>query len=167
MLSDNVRDAIYDQINMEFTSSYSYLAMAAYCEWQNFTGCGNWLRIQSQEEHAHAMRLINFLLARNCPVVLREIVAPQVKFESIPAVFKTALAQEIQVTKAIDNLYALALKEGANAAMVELQWFVTEQVEEEKTAREIMAKFNMVKDDPSAMLEMDRVLGARGPEEDE
>jgi ferritin len=166
MLSDNVRDAFYDQINVEFASSYAYIAMAAYCEWQNFTGCSNWLRIQSHEEHTHAMRLVNFLLARNCPVVLREIAAPQVKFESVPAVFKAALAQEIQVTKAIDDLYALALKESANAAMVELQWFVTEQVEEEKTAREIMAKFNMVKDDPSAMLEMDRVLGARVPEED-
>ena len=70
------------------------------------------------------------------------------------------------MTKAIDSLYALALKEGANAAMVELQWFVTEQVEEEKAAREISAKFNMIKDDPSAMLEMDRVLGSRTPDEE-
>jgi ferritin len=166
MLNDNVRDAIYDQINIEFSSSYAYLAMAAYCEWHNFTGCSSWLRIQSQEENAHAMRLFNFLLARNCPIVLREITAPQTKFESIPAVFQAALAQEIQVTKSIDNLYALALKEGANAAMVEMQWFVTEQVEEEKTAREILAKFKMIKDDPSALLEMDRVLASRLPGEE-
>ena len=164
MLSDAVRDGIYDQINLEFASSYSYLAMAAYCEHQNFLGCSTWLRVQSQEEHAHAMRLFNFLLARDCPVVLRDIAAPQTKFESIPAVFAASYAQEQDVTKAIDNLYALALKEGANAAMVELQWFVTEQVEEEKTAREIAAQFHMIKDDPSAMLEMDRVLGTRGPE---
>jgi ferritin len=164
MLSDAVRDGIYDQINLEFQSAYSYLAMSAYCEWKNFSGCAIWLRVQSQEEHVHALRLYDFLLARDCPMALKKIEQPKCQYESIPDVFETALQQEMDVTKAIDELYVLALKEGANAAMVELQWFVSEQVEEEKTARTICAQFNMIKDDASAMLEMDRVLGARQAE---
>ena len=117
--------------------------------------------MQAQEENAHAMRLYDFLLARNCPVVLKEIVAPRCEYESIPEVFAMALKQEMQVSESIDRLYTLALKEGANAAMVELQWFVTEQVEEEKTARTIAAKFEMIKDDPSAMLDLDSGLAVR------
>lgn len=167
MLNDAVRDAIYEQINLEFTSFYSYLGMAAYCEYHNFSGCAHWLRVQAQEENAHAMRLYNFLLARNCPVKLKAIAAPRCDYESIPEVFETSLKQEMQVTASIDRLYALALKEGANAAMVELQWFVTEQVEEEKTARTIAAKFNMIKDDPSAMLDLDSTLASRTAAEDE
>ncbi len=165
MLNDKVRDAFYDQVNLEFASAYSYLAMAAYCEHNNLTGCGNWLRVQSQEEWAHAMRLYNFLLARNCPVVLRQIDTPQGSFDSITAVFEAAYQQEQRVTASIDALYALALEQGANAAMVELQWFVTEQVEEERVARELVAKFKMIQDDPSAIIDMDRTLAERQPEE--
>ncbi len=161
MLSDAVRNSIYDQINLEFSSFYSYLGMAAYCEYHNFSGCAHWLRLQAQEENSHAMRLYDFLLARNCPVKLKQIAAPRCDYESIPQVFEASLKQEMQVSESIDRLYALALKEGANAAMVELQWFVTEQVEEEKVARKIAAKFDMIKDDPSAMLDLDSSLASR------
>ena len=161
MLSQVVQNALNDQINMEFGSSYSYLAMSSYCAIENFPGCANWLLIQSQEETNHAMRLRAFLLDRNCPLVLKPIAAPKVEYNSIPEVFQKSLEQEIAVSKSIDDLYELAHNEKAFAALVELQWFISEQVEEEKTARDIAAKFEMIKDDPSALIDLDRELGER------
>ena len=161
MLSERVQNAIYDQINLEFASSYSYLSMAAYCEWKNFLGCSKWLRMQAQEENAHAMRLYDYLLARDCPVKLKAIEAPPSSYESIPAVFAAALAHERMVTESINDLYKLAHEEGAFATMIELEWFINEQVEEEQTARQIVAQFEMVKDDPAALLDLDRELGNR------
>ena len=165
MLSQVVQDALNKQINMEFSSSYSYLAMSAYCELNNFVGSANWMKIQSQEEHAHAMKLYNFLIARGCPIKLAEIPEQRSKFESLAHVFQQSLKQEQAVSESIDALYELAHREKAFATLVELQWFITEQVEEEKTIREIVAKFDMVKDDSSALLELDRELGTRSPED--
>lgn len=164
MLSQVIQDAVNEQINNELYSSYSYLSMAAYCEHKHFVGCARWMRMQSQEETIHAMRLYDFLIARDGRVKLRPIAAPQVDFDSIPQVFERALAQEQTVTSQIDGLYELALKERAFSALVELEWFIQEQVEEEKTAREIVHKFQMVKDDPAALLDLDRELGGRQPE---
>jgi ferritin len=161
MLSKVVQDAINQQINSELSASYSYLAMSTYCERQNFLGCARWLRIQSREEYGHGMRLLDFLLARDGTVKLKAVPEPAIEFKSIDAVFEDALQQEQQVSKQIDGLYELALKEKAFAALVQLQWFITEQVEEEKTAREIVGKFKLLKDDPAALLDLDRELGAR------
>ncbi|MBX3427401.1 MAG: ferritin [Pirellulales bacterium] len=161
MLTDKVQSAINDQINNELFSSYSYLSMAAWCEHEQFTGCAHWLRLQSAEEYAHAMKLYDFLIARNGRVLLRPIAQPEVDFPSIPQVFEASLAQEQRVSAQIDALYELAFHEKAFAALVELEWFITEQVEEEKSAREIVHKFNMVKDDPASLLDLDRELAAR------
>jgi ferritin len=164
MLSQVIQEAVNQQINNELYSSYSYLSMAAYCEHEQFVGCARWMRMQSEEENVHAMRLYDFLIARNGRVKLRPIAAPQVDFDSIPQVFERALAQEQTVTAQIDALYELALKEKAFTALVELEWFIQEQVEEEKTAREIVHKFQMVRNDPAALLDLDRELGARQPD---
>ena len=161
MLSEVVQKALNEQINMEFTSSYTYLAMASYCAVHNYPGCASWLLIQSQEENLHAMRLRSFLLDRDCPVVLHPIQAPKSDFQSIPEVFKCALENEIAVSESIDRLYELAHNEKAFAALVELQWFISEQVEEEKTVRDISARFQILKDDPSALIDLDRDLGER------
>ena len=133
MLKDVVQQAINSQINNELYSSYSYLSMAAWCEHQQFTGCAHWLRLQSQEEYSHAMKLYDFLLMRNARVVLQPIAQPESEFASVVEVFEKALAQEQTVTNQIDSLYELAFKEKAFAALVELEWFITEQVEEEKS----------------------------------
>jgi ferritin len=161
VLSQTVQNAINDQINNELGASYTYLAMSAYCELENFPGCARWLRQQSQEEYGHAMKLFDFLLARNGTVRLKAIAEPALGFRSVAQVFETALKQEIEVSGKIDALYELAFREKAFSALVELQWFITEQVEEEKTARDIVAKFNLAKDDPASLLEIDRDLGAR------
>jgi ferritin len=164
MLKTSVQDAINDQINYELFSSYQYLAMAGWCQHEQFVGCAKWLRIQSEEEYGHAMRLYDFLLARNYEPKLKLIAAPEHKFKSVANVFEKALEQEMKVSEQIDALYELAFNEKAFAALVELEWFITEQVEEEKTAREVVHKFKMVQDDPASLLDLDRELGGRSAE---
>jgi ferritin len=156
-----MQEAINDQINNELFAMYSYMSMSAYCEHKQFRGCAHWMRVQSQEEHVHAMRLYDFLIARQGRVKLRPIAEPQFDFASVPDVFQQAYKQEQKVTAQINSLYEMAFKEKAFAALVELEWFINEQVEEEQTARDIVYKFQLVKDDPAALLDLDRELGAR------
>ena len=162
-MNQTVQDAINGQINAELSASYSYLGMSAYCEKQNFMGCARWLRLQSQEEYLHAMKLFDFMLARNGYVELKAIAEPDVAFGSVIEVFERTYEQEQDVSRQIDALYELALKERAFAAMVELEWFLMEQVEEEKSAREIVRKFHLVRHDPASLLDLDRELGTRIP----
>jgi ferritin len=161
MLNEAMQEAINDQINNELFAMYSYLSMSAYCEHKQFRGCAHWMRLQSQEEYGHAMRLYDFLIARQGRVKLRPIGQPQLDFASVPEVFQIALEQEQKVTEQINSLYEMAFQQKAFAALVELEWFINEQVEEEKTARDVVYKFQLVKDDPAALLDLDRELGAR------
>jgi ferritin len=156
-----VVEAINHQINSELSASYSYLAMSAWCERQKFTGAARWLRLQSQEEYMHAMKLFDFVLARDRNAELKPLEQPRQTFASLSDVFEKALEQEQEVSKQIDSLYEIAFKEKAFAAVAELQWFLTEQVEEEKVGREIVAKFRLIGNDPASILDMDRELGAR------
>jgi ferritin len=156
-----VVQAINRQINSELSASYSYLAMSSWCERQKFTGAARWLRLQSQEEYLHAMKLFDFMLARDEKVELKPLAEPRQSFKSLADVFERALEQEQDVSKQIDSLYEIAFKEKAFAAVAELQWFLTEQVEEEKVGREIVAKFKLIGSDPASILDMDRELGAR------
>ena len=160
-MNTTVLNAINEQINSEFEASYTYLAMAAFCEKQRFLGAAKWLRLQSDEERMHALKLFDFALARDGTVVLRTIDKPKSSFDSLGEVFEQALAHEQRVTQQINALYELCFREKAFAEMTELQWFLTEQVEEEKIAREIVAKFRLVKADPAAILDLDRELAAR------
>jgi ferritin len=161
MMNKRVVEAINRQINSELSASYSYLGMSVWCERQKLTGAARWLRLQSQEEHMHAMKLLDFLLARDSDVDLRPIQPAKLPFKSLMDVFERALEQEEEVTKQIDTLYETAFMEKAFAAVAELQWFLTEQVEEEKTGREIVAKLKMIGNDPASLLDMDRELGTR------
>jgi ferritin len=160
-MNQRVVEAINRQINSELGASYSYLGMSAWCERQKFTGAARWLRLQSQEEYMHAMKLLDFLLARDCEVQLRAIQAPHSPYASLLDVFERALEQEQDVSHQIDALYETAFTEKAFAAVAELQWFLTEQVEEEKIGREIVTKLKMVGADPASLLDMDRELGTR------
>jgi ferritin len=153
--------AINEQINSEFEASYTYLAMAGFCEHQKFLGAAKWLRLQSEEEHLHGLKLFDFVLARDGAVDLKAIDRPNIAFENLAAVFEQALLHEQQVTLKINALYELCFNEKAFAEMTELQWFLTEQVEEEKIAREIVAKFRLIRNDPAAILDLDRELGSR------
>jgi ferritin len=161
MLSEVMQDGINQQINDELFSSYLYLAMSAYCEHEQFIGCARWLRLQSEEEYGHAMKLYDFVIARQGKVCLQAIAEPPTDFASLSAVFDEVLKHEQSVTRSIDALYELAFNEKAFSTLIELEWFVTEQVEEEKTSREIVHKFGLVGDDPPSLLELDRELGQR------
>lgn len=165
--SPKMQDAINDQIRNELASSYTYLAMSAWLEQQQFLGCAAWMRMQSQEENAHAMRLYDFLHARGGKVRLQTLDQPLGEYSSVPQVFEAALEQERTVTGQIESLYELAFEQKAFAALVELEWFIKEQVEEEKTLRDIVHKFNLVKDDPASLLDLDRELGGRQPESED
>jgi ferritin len=160
-VNTTVLNAINEQINSEFEASYTYLAMAAYCERQRFTGAAKWLRLQSDEERLHGLKLFDFVLARDGAVSLKAIDQPAASFDSLTAVFEQTLTHEQKVTQQINGLYELCFREKAFAEMTELQWFLTEQVEEEKSAREIVAKLRLVKNDPGSTLDLDRELGAR------
>jgi ferritin len=161
MVSEPVQDAINTQINNELTAFYSYLSMSAWCERQNYLGSAKWFRNQSQEEHGHAMKLLDFLLDRNHPVKLKAIKEPKGDFTSLLDVFETAYKQEQDVSVQIEGLYEMAFKEKSFMAVAELQWFLNEQVEEEKTCREIVGRLQMIKTDPAAILDIDRELGGR------
>ena len=160
-MNATVLTAINEQINSEFEASYTYLAMAGFCERLKFVGAAKWLRLQSEEERLHGLKLFDFVLARDGAVELKAIDQPSTAFNGLAAVFEQALEREQRVTIRINALYELCFKEKAFAEMAELQWFLTEQVEEEKAAREIVAKFHLVKNDPAAILDIDRELGAR------
>ena len=158
----DVLQAINTQINSEFHAWYQYLAMAAFCEREKFTGAASWLKLQSVEEYQHGMKLFDFVLARNGTVALAAIEQPTLEFDHFSDVFERVLEQEERTTAQINDLYELAFRSKAFAEMTELQWFLTEQVEEEKTAREIVARFRLVGDDAGSLLDLDRELGARG-----
>jgi ferritin len=157
----DVLRAINGQINSEFAAWYSYLAMAAFCEREKFSGAAHWFRQQSLEEYQHGMKLFDFVLARNGVVELSKIEQPTASYGSLGEVFEAALSHEERVTGQINSLYELAFTTKSFAEMAELQWFIVEQVEEEKTAREWVARFRLVGNDPGSLLDLDRALGTR------
>src|SRR3954452_10109076 len=128
MLNEAMQQAVNDQINNELFAMYSYLSMSAYCEHKQFRGCARWMRMQSDEEHVHAMRLYDFLIARQGSVKLRPIAEPQFDFASVQNVFQKAFEQEQKVTGQINALYEMAANQKSFPQVVELEWFINEQV---------------------------------------
>ena len=162
MISKALQDALNEQIKNELYSAYLYLSMSAYFERMNLAGSAHWMRLQSQEEVSHAMKFFDHLNDRGGTVVLQAIDQPPSEFKSPLEMFQQALAHEQKVTGMINKLYALAVKENDYPAQVELQWFVTEQVEEEKNATQIVELLKMVGEHSPSLLMIDRQLGARG-----
>jgi len=162
MLSKGIQDAINEQIKHEIFSAYLYLSMSAYCEAVNLSGTATWLRVQWHEELSHAMKLIAYVGGRGGRVILQAIDRPPADFKSPVDIFQQVLEHEQKVTAMINRLYEMVLKENDYATQVELQWFIKEQVEEEKIAADILQQFKMVGDVGTALLMIDRQLGARG-----
>ena len=161
MISPTIQNAINDQIKHEFFSSYLYLSMSAYFETLSLPGFASWMRVQSQEEHEHAMKFFDFLNDRGGSVELQALDQPAGEFQSALDVFEQSLAHERKVTALIHRLYELALKESDYATQTLLQWFITEQVEEEKNAGQIVEQLKMTGGEPSALLLLDRDLSGR------
>jgi ferritin len=162
MIGKTMQDAINDQINKELYSSYLYLSMAAYFEDKNLPGFAKWMHIQEAEERGHAMKLYEFLVDRGGRVQLKPIAAPETDWKSSLELFKQVAAHEASVTASIHGLYEQAVKEKDYSAQVMLQWFITEQVEEEKNAAEIVQQLELIDAHGTAVLMLDHRLGKRG-----
>lgn len=156
-----MHDAMNEQIKNEFYSAYLYLSMSAYFETINLPGFAHWMQIQVQEEVGHAMKLYNFINERGGRVVLQAIDQPPAEFDSPLNVFERTLEHEEKVTGMIHQLYALSIQEQDYPSQIFLQWFVTEQVEEEDSVTKIMATLKLIGDDRHALLMLDRELGSR------
>jgi ferritin len=167
MPTKGVEAAINDQIAKEFYAAHLYLSMSAWLEEQNLPGFAHWMRIQSDEERGHAMRLYEYMIDAGGRVRLEGVEAPPVEFEGPLEIMEASLAHEKKVTASIRKLYELADKDKDYATQLTLQWFITEQLEEEKQAQDIIARLKMAGDSSAALLFIDSQLGSRGPEQDE
>jgi ferritin len=161
MMSKTMQDALNEQMKHEFYSSYLYLSMSAYCDRANLPGLARWMRGQAQEETKHAMKIFDHVLDRGGKVELRELGKPPGEFASPREVFEQAHQHEQQVTASINKVYGLAVDERDFASTVFLDWFVQEQVEEEKTSGLLAEQFRMVGEDRPGLLMLDRELGQR------
>jgi ferritin len=157
-----MQDAMNDQINKELNSSYLYLSMSAYLESKNLSGFAHWMRVQEAEEREHAMKFYDFILERGGKVTLKALDAPQTEWKSTLEVAEEVATHEAMVTASIYALYETALKEKDYPAQIMLQWFISEQVEEEKNAAEIVANLKLIEDRGTAVLMLDHRLAKRG-----
>ncbi len=163
MLNQKIEAALNSQINAEIFSSYLYLSMSAYFDSQNLAGMANWMRFQAQEELIHVMKFFDFTNERDGRVLLPQIDGPKTEWTSPLDAFEDAYAHEQKVTGLINDLVDLSLAEKDHASNTFLQWFVTEQVEEEAAAKTIVDKLKMVGDNPVALYMLDGELGQRTP----
>ena len=161
MISQKVQDAINAQINAEFWSAYLYLSMAQYFHANGRSGLAKWFEVQFQEEQAHAQILINYLNSRDGRVLLKAIDSVPTEWTSELDAFEAVLEHEKKVTALINDLYYIAESERDYATRGRLDWFVSEQVEEEETAREIIDRLRLIGDNGLAMYTLDTELGAR------
>jgi ferritin len=162
MLSQTLQDAINEQIKNELYSAYLYLSMSAHFEAHNLAGFARWMRLQAQEEQEHAMKFFDYVHDRGGAVKLQAIDQPPSEWKSALELFQQVLEHEQKVTGMIHRLYALAVKENDYAAQIMLQWFITEQVEEEKNATEIIENLKLIDAHGTAVLMLDKQLGKRG-----
>lgn len=160
-MSAALQRAMNDQIQKEFYAHYLYLAMSAWFEERNFEGFAAWMRIQADEERNHAMRIFDFVLHRGGKVRLQAIPEPATKWKTALEVFEDARRHEQMVSGSINALYARATSEKDYASQVMLQWFITEQVEEEKTSTALAERLRLVGDSATGLLILDRQLGER------
>ena len=161
MISERMQEAINDQINAELYSAYLYLSMQAYFDAENLPGFANWMNCQTQEEVVHAMKFFRYVNERGGRVLLKPIDGPETQWDSPLAILEATYAHEQVVTGRIHDLVKLARAEGDTASEIFLQWYVTEQVEEEASADEVVQKLKMMADAPGGMFMLDRELAQR------
>ena len=160
-IPEELQKMLNEQVKNEINAGYIYLSMAAWFEAKNLPGFAKWMKAQSKEELGHAMKIFDYLYDRGAKVTLLDIPAPESEFNSCLGAFEAALAHEQSVTKKFEELYNLSVTLGDTASSVFLQWFINEQVEEEKTAGDVIARLKLVKEDSAGMLMLDRLLGER------
>jgi ferritin len=161
MFDKKLENAFNGQINAELQSAYLYLGMASWFGSQSLPGMASWMRMQAQEEVMHAMKFYDFVQERSGRVILTALDTPQAEWASPLKAFQDTLTHERKVTALIHKLVDLAIAEKDHAANAFLQWFVTEQVEEEAVAEQIVDRLTMAGNNPAALLMFDDKLGRR------
>jgi len=161
MISASMQKTMNEQINKELFSAYLYLSMAAWFEHNNLPGFAKWMHVQSGEEYGHAMKFYGHIMDRGGKVELKALEAPQVSWKSNLDAVKAVLEHEQFITASINSLYDQAVSEKDYPAQVMLQWFVTEQVEEEKNANELVYQIGAVENKETALMMLDHALGMR------
>ncbi len=161
MMNEKLEKAFNDQINAEFYSEYLYLSMLAYFERMNLQGFKNWMDVQRQEEHAHAMGLFNYVHERGAKVTLQPIAQPETDWESPVAVFEAVLKHEQLVTSKINALMDVAEDVRDRAAVSFLDWYLKEQVEEESNVGNVLKTLKMICNDQNCLYMLDKELATR------
>jgi ferritin len=161
MINQRIEKELNKQINREFYSAYLYMSMASYFQSENLLGFANWMHIQVQEELIHAQKMYDFVNERGGRVVLEQINKPQTDWDSSLAAFEDSLKHEEFITASINDLVNVALEEKDHASHIFLQWFVTEQVEEEASVTDVIKKLRLMKDAPGGIFMLDRELSQR------
>jgi ferritin len=161
MIKDKVTKALSDQVNAEYYSAYLYLAMSAYADRVGYKGVANWLYVQAQEEMAHGTHIYQHILERGASPTFAEIAVPPTSFTDIKDIFEKVLTHERHVTELINNIATIAMQENDHASYNFIMWYVNEQVEEESTADEILAKVNFAGDSPNLLYNIDAELATR------
>jgi ferritin len=161
MIGKKMQDALNEQVNAELYSAYLYLSMVAYFESVNLPGFAAWMRVQTQEEVVHAMKIYDYVNERGGRVILKPIDGPPAEWKSPLDAFEAAYQHEQKVTGLINGLVNLAIEEKDHAANMFLQWFVSEQVEEEDSADTIVQKLKLMADAPGGMYMLDKEMGQR------
>jgi ferritin len=161
-LSAKLEKALNEQINLELSSAYAYLGMAAYFEQTPFAGFAAWMKVQSQEELGHADRFFKYIVERNGRVALKAIAEPKGDYKSPLEAFQASVGHEHKVSAAINSIYELAAAEKDYPTLSFLKWFLDEQVEEEKNVSGMLTKLEMVGDHLSGLFQLDHHAGKRG-----
>jgi ferritin len=161
MISDRMQKALNGQLNAEIYSSYLYLSMNAYFKSANLDGFANWMNAQAQEEMMHAMKFYDFIHQRGGRVLLAAIDTPPTDWDSPLSVFEDTLQHEQKVTGFINELVEIAMEERDHATQIFLQWFVTEQVEEEESVGNVLEQLKLLGDAQQGLFLMDRELASR------
>ncbi len=161
MLKPKLEKALNDQLNYEVYSAYIYWSMSAHLETIALPGFANWMRIQAQEEMVHATKFYQFIIERNGKVILDTIPKPQNEWPSVLAIFEEALKHEQSVTSRINDLVDLSITEKDHASNAFLQWFVSEQVEEESTAEDVIQQLKLTEEAKGALFLLDKEMATR------
>jgi len=161
MITKGMQDALNAQINAEQYSAQLYLAMSAHCAALSFQGFARWLLVQASEETNHAMKLIRFVLDRGGKLQLEPIPAPPTDFGGVVPLFESVLEHEKAITKKIHKLFETARNEKDYASEITLQWYVTEQIEEEANVTQIVERLSAVGEKGGAIWYFDKELGKR------
>ncbi len=160
-MNEQINKALNEQINAELYSAYMYLGMATHLDAESLPGFAHWMKLQAREEVEHALRLMDHIADRGGRVELAAIEQPPSQYGTPQDVFEKSLAHEQEVTRLIHQLYALAVEQKDYPAQIMLQWFIDEQVEEEKTAGEILDTLRRIGDRGHVLVSFDRQLGSR------